>query len=299
MKRQLHRAISYATLVFTYMTATAKNTSSKSTVESMFDVGAHYGFIKSRRHPTIKPFIFGTKNKVEIFDLEKTEVQLEKAIEFVKSIAASGKQVLFASGKSEAKGAVKKAAERVDQPFVSGRWVGGTFTNFGVIRKRVEKLLDLMSQREKGELTKYTKKERLLIDREIDRLNMLFSGITGMNGLPGALFVIDSKKEAIAVAEAKERKIPVIALLGSDCDIKAVNYPIVANDSSVDSVTFFADKIAAAYEEGKKLMPTPSAAPMSAASAASTAFAAGTSRPSYSGNRGPRTSSSRTTHPTR
>lgn len=229
-------------------------TTKKPMIEAMFEAGAHYGFLKSRRHPTVKPYIFGTKNKIEIFDLEKTEAQLDTALEFVKKVAGAGKQILFIASKSEAREAVKKAAESVGQPFVAGRWVGGTFTNFEVIRKRVEKLLDLISQKEKGELNKYTKKERLLIDREIERLNGLFSGITSMSTLPGAIFVVDSKKEHIAVEEAREKNIPVIALLGSDCDVTKTNYPIVANDSAISSVEFFADKIAAAYAEGKKLV---------------------------------------------
>ena len=204
------RLIQCARLSFTYMsTHPNPGKSTDASIEAMFNVGAHYGFIKSRRHPTVKPFIFGTKNKVEIFDLEKTDEQLQAAVEFVKKVAATGKQIVFAGSKSEAKEAVKKAAESVAQPFVAGRWVGGTFTNFGNIRKRVEKLLDLTSQREKGELTKYTKKERLMIDREIDRLNNLFNGITTMATLPGALFVVDSKKEYIAVQEARDMKIQV------------------------------------------------------------------------------------------
>lgn len=230
----------------------ATNTKSTPAVDGMFKAGAHYGFIKSRRHPTVKPFIFGTKNKIEIFDLEKTEAQLAAAVEFVKKVAASGKQIVFAASKSEAKESLKNAAESIAQPYVSGRWVGGSFTNFGNIRKRVEKLLDLMSQREKGELSKYTKKERLMIDREIDRLNGLFSGITSMDKLPGALFVVDSKKEYIAVTEARDMGIPVIGLAGSDCDLKVLDYPIVANDSAMASVEYFTRAIAAAYGEGKK-----------------------------------------------
>lgn len=220
-------------------------------VEAMFNVGAHYGFIKSRRHPTIKPFIFGTKNKVEIFDLEKTDVQLEAALAFVAKIATSGRQLLFLGGKSEAREIVKKAAESIDQPYVASRWIGGTFTNFEIIRKRVEKFLDLTSQKEKGELNKYTKRERLLIDKDIARLDYLFGGITGMNHLPGAIFIVDSKKEYIAVAEAQDKNIPVIALCGSDCDINQVNYPVVANDTAIDSIQYFTAKIAEAYSEAK------------------------------------------------
>ncbi len=225
----------------------------------MYKIGAHYGFIKSRRHPTVKPFIFGVKNKIEIFDLEKTEGQLESALDFVQKVASTGKQVLFIGSKSEARQAIKEAADRIAQPYVASRWIGGTFTNFDVIRKRVEKLLDLTSQKEKGELTKYTKKERVMIDREIERLNDLFGGISGMPHLPGAIFVVDSKKEHIAVAEAIEKKIPVIALAGSDCDVSVVNYPVVANDSSIDSVKYFTDKVSEAYAEGKKLAVKPEA----------------------------------------
>ena len=229
----------------------------KPLVEAMFNVGAHYGFVKSRRHPTVKPFIFGVKNKIEIFDLEQTEVQLQNAVEFVKKIASQGKQIVFVGSKSEARQAVKEAAERIAQPFVAGRWIGGTFTNFDVIRKRVEKLLDLTAKKEKGELTKYTKKERVMIDREIESLNDMFGGISGMNHLPGAIFVVDSKKEHIVVAEAKDKNIPVIALSGSDCDVTGIAYPIVANDSAIASVAFFSNKISEAYVEGKKLVVKP------------------------------------------
>ena len=235
----------------------AKTDTKNPVLDAMYNVGAHYGFVKSRRHPTVKPFVFGTKNKVEIFDLEKTEAQLEKAVEFVKKVASTGKQVVFVGSKSEARQAVKEAAERMGQPNVPGRWIGGTLTNFDNIRKRVEKLLDLSSKREKGELNMYTKKERLMIDREIERLNGLFGGITGMSTLPGAIFVVDPKKEHIVVAEAHERKVPVIALAGSDCDVSVLTYPIIANDSAMASVSYFTDKIADAYAEGKKLVGEP------------------------------------------
>ncbi len=231
---------------------TETKTTTNPAVEAMFKVGAHYGFIKSRRHPTIKPFIFGTKNKVEIFDLEKTDVQLEAALAFIAKVASTGRQVLFLGGKSEARAIVKKAAESIDQPYVASRWIGGTFTNFEIIRKRVEKLLDLRSQKEKGELNKYTKRERLLIDKDIERLEYLFDGITSMNHLPGAIFIVDSKKEYIAVNEARDKNIPVIALCGSDCDINQVQYPIVANDTAIDSIHYFTTKIAESYAEGKK-----------------------------------------------
>lgn len=231
----------------------ANTETKKPVIDAMFNVGAHYGFVKSRRHPTIKSFIFGVKNKVEIFDLEKTEKQLSEAMDFARSVGASGKQIIFVGSKSEARNSIKEAADRIAQPYVASRWIGGTLTNFDNIKKRIEKLLDLTSQKEKGELAKYTKKERVMIDRDITKLNNLFGGMTSVTSLPGAIFVADSKKEHIAVAEANDCGIPVISLSGADCDISILKYPIVANDSSIDSVKFFTDKIASAYEEGKKL----------------------------------------------
>ena len=234
-------------------TQTATNTVNKTeTINSLFKAGAHFGLGRSRRHPSMLPFIFGEKNKVEIFDLEITEPFLAKAKEYVASLAKTGRPILFVGGKSEARKAIKDGAESIAMPYVNGRWIGGSLTNFPEIRKRIEKFERLNSEKEKGELTKYTKKERLLIDKDIERLNGLFGGIVSMAGLPGALFIIDSKKEAIAVAEARDKNIPVIALCGSDCDISKVNYPVVANDTAIASVKFFADKIAEAYSSGKK-----------------------------------------------
>ncbi len=220
-------------------------------IDLMFKAGAHFAFSRSRRHPTLAPYIFGVKNRVEIFDLEKTKALLEKAKDFVRSLAREGKQMLFVGGKSEARDSLKAAALSLDMPYVADRWIGGTLSNFKEIRSRVEKLLDLTAKREKGELAKYTKKERLLIDRDIDKLNRFFSGLIPMKELPKALFVIDSKHEKIAVTEAKKTGIPVVALLGSDCDLKQVDYAIPGNDSAIGSIAFFVGQIVWAYKEGK------------------------------------------------
>lgn len=220
-------------------------------IEEMFKAGAHFGYVRARRHPTVAPYIFGVKNRIEIFDLEKTEPLLGKAEEFIKKLGSEGKMILFVGGKSEAKEAIRRGALSLDMPFVAGRWIGGSLSNFDSIRKRVNKYLDLTDKREKGELSKYTKKERLLIDREIVRLETLFSGLIPLTKTPDAMFVVDAKKEHIAVAEAKKLKIPVIALCGSDCNLKDVNYPIVGNDASVSSVQFFVDQVVNAYKEGK------------------------------------------------
>ncbi len=223
----------------------------KNAIESLFKAGAHFAYTKSRRHPSAKPFIFGVKNKVEIFDLEKTQEQIEKAKVFVKSIGEKGGQILFVGGKSEAKEAIRNTANALGQPFVAGRWIGGTLTNFSEIRKRVIKLETLMSQKEKGELTKYTKKERLLIDRDITRLNESFAGIIPMKEMPKAMFVVDLKREYIAVEEAKKNNIPIVSLSGSDCDLSEVDHAIPANDVSMHSIAYVLSEMASAFKEGK------------------------------------------------
>ena len=222
-------------------------------IEEMFKAGAHFGYSKTRRHPSVAPYIFGVKNRVEIIDLEKTDELLEKALAFISSLAKEGKQILFVGGKNEARKALRAAAESVGMPFVDGRWIGGTLTTVPDIKKRLFKLEDLVKQKEKGELSKYTKKERLVIDREIANLDRFFSGILAMKDLPKALVVIDSKKEIIAVTEAQKMNIPVIALGNTDCPVTGINYPIVANDASISSVAFFLDEIAKAYQKAKTL----------------------------------------------
>jgi len=220
-------------------------------IAELFKAGAHFGFVKSRRHPSTKPFIFGVKNRVEIFDLEKTNQSLQVALEFVKTLGTAGSTVLFVGGKGEARVAVKAGAMSLDMPYVDGRWIGGTLTNFTQIKKRVQKFEDLTMQKEKGELAKYTKRERSLIDKQIEKLKRFFEGLIPMKELPKALFVIDSKKEMIAVKEAFERGIPVIALCGSDCDVTAVDYAIPANDASSASIKFFINEFIQAYKAGK------------------------------------------------
>lgn len=222
-------------------------------VESMFKAGAHFGFGKSRRHPSTKPYIFGIKNNVEIFDLEKTKPMLEKAKDFVKGMASRGEVLLFVGGKFESLDTVKNAAMTINMPYVSGRWVGGTITNWSEIKKRIDLLATMTKNREIGEYEKYTKKERLMLDRDMKNLAELFSGISSMTNLPKALFVVDPKREITAVNEAKQKNIPVIALAGSDCDISDIDYPIPGNDSSIMSIKFFVSEIAKAYEEGKKI----------------------------------------------
>lgn len=218
-------------------------------IETMFKAGAHIGYSKSRRHPSTKPFIFGAKNRMEIIDLEKTTDLLSAAKDFVKSIKSSGKQILFVGTKPEARHAIEGAGKSIDMPHVFERWIGGTFTNFPEIKKRVAKLEDMISKKEKGEFSVYTKKERLLLDKEMNNLLKNFSGIVSMKNIPAALFVVDPKKESIAVEEAIEVGVPIVALANSDCDISKIDYPIVANDSSSESVKLFVKEIVEAWKE--------------------------------------------------
>ena len=219
-------------------------------IEALFEAGAHFGFVKSRRHPSAKPFILGAKNKTEIFDLEKTVVELEKALNFVEEQGKAGALGLFVGGKSEAREATQKVAQSLGMPFVSGRWIGGTLTNFVEIKKRIAKLEELTAARERGELAKYTKKERLLIDREIENLREYFSGLSTLKALPKFIVIVDPKKESIAVAEAKRMRIPVIALTGSDNDLHSVDFAIPANDSSRQTIHLILSEVAKAYQEG-------------------------------------------------
>ena len=218
--------------------------------EEMFKAGVHYGYTKSRRHPSTTPYIFTTKNGVDIINIEKTAELLEKVLEKVGEYGATGKTILFVGTKAEAKQQIIETALALNMPYVGERWVGGSLTNYGEIKKRIFKLLDLREQKEKGGFEKYTKKERLLIDREMDDMTKNFQGFTSMTRIPDAMFVVDPKKEHIAVTEAKQMNIPIIALLNSDCDLKKVDFPIVGNDSSISSISFFLSEIKNAYSKG-------------------------------------------------
>jgi small subunit ribosomal protein S2 len=230
----------------------SKNKTGNDQVAAMFEAGAHFGYDRSRRHPSVLKYIFGRKDNVEIFDLEKTAQKLEEAKDFVKKLGSENKQILFVGGKRESQSIIENAALKIDQPYVAGRWIGGTLTNFEVIRKRVQHYLDLVSQREKGELAKYKKNERRMIEKEIQKLEDRFSGISNMDRKPGAVFIVDADREAIARDEALQNNIPVVSLSSTDCNFGKIDYVIPANDSSVNSIKYFAGAIVEAYEEGKK-----------------------------------------------
>ncbi len=230
-------------------------------IDAMFKAGAHFGYQKSRRHPSVKQFIFGAKNRTEIIDLEQVQTLLGKAEEFVSSLGSAGKQIVFVGNKPEARLIVERAAAEAGVPFARERWIGGTITNWPEIKKRIARMEDLAGRKERGELSIYTKKEQLLLAREVEKLRRFFGGLSTLKNLPAALFVIDPKKESTAVSEARKLRIPVVALAGSDCDISLVDYPIVANDTSVSSIAFFVERMRDAYLEGKKNPTAPEVKP--------------------------------------
>jgi len=212
-------------------------------VDRLFSTGAHFAQVKSRRHPSMKKFIVGVKSKVEIFDLSQTDEQLAKAKAAIAAMSRDGKVVMFVGGKREITDAVRKVGERLSVPYVAGRWLGGTITNFVEIKKRIDRLADLEGKKESGELAKlHTKLERVFIDREIARLAKR----------PDAMVVVDTRQEAHAVKEARAAGIPIIGIMSSDCDLADAAFPIVTNDASRATVALVLEELAAAYEEGKK-----------------------------------------------
>lgn len=236
-----------------------------SDIQTLFEAGTHFGYARARRHPTATPYLFGTKDRTDIFDLEETTKRLDTAVAFAAALAANGKQLLFVGGKHEALSIVRSSAEQIGMPFVAGRWIGGTLTNFKNIRKRIDRLEKLISERESGELEKYTKKERLLIDREIEELTGRFGGLVKMTDLPAALFVVDTRHEDTAVREAAQLKIPIIGLASSDCDFSLIQYPIPGNDTSIRSVRHVVEAVAEGYAEGKRAPVAAKAAPKATA----------------------------------
>jgi small subunit ribosomal protein S2 len=231
------------------------------TTQILENAGTHFGYSRTRRHPTALPFLGTVKERIDMFNIDHTNDRLSAAITFVSNLAQSGKTVLFVGGKNEVQAIVRAAAERAGQPYVAGRWIGGTLTNYKNIRTRLDLLERLSGERDRGELGKYTKKERLMIDRRIDKLISRFGGIAHMAALPAALFVVDTRHEHIAVREANQLNIPVVGLASSDCDFSVIQYPIPGNDTSVRSVRTVSDAISESYQDGKRVAPAAQPAP--------------------------------------
>jgi len=226
-----------------------------SLVEELYSAGAHFGYSRTKRHSSTKSFVYGSKNRMDILDLEKMAVSLKMALDFIAKMGAEGKQILFVGNKKEARGIVEDSAKSIGMPYVTLRWIGGTLTNSTEIKKRIARMEDLMTKKATGGLDVYTKKEKLLLDREITKLQKFFGGIVNMRRAPSAVVVIDSDFEKIAVTEAIMSKIPVVSLSSTDCNISRIALPVVANDSSSSSISYFISKIVDAYKSGIKMAP--------------------------------------------
>ncbi len=228
-------------------------------IEKMFRVGAHYGYSKTRRHPSLSKYIFATKNKGDIIDLEKTSAMLDTASEFIKNLGAQGKVVLFVGTKPEAKEVVRNTAESLGMPYVTERWIGGTLSNFVEIKKRITELENYQRDSKEGGLDKYTKKERVVMAKKMEKLARYYTGLLSLKKSPDALFIVDARAEHIAATEAKKRDVPIVSLVNSDSNIKDITYPIVGNDSSIPSIKFFTVAIANAYMSGQSSVPAKAA----------------------------------------
>ncbi|MEK7209242.1 MAG: 30S ribosomal protein S2 [Patescibacteria group bacterium] len=231
-----------------------------SMLDELFACGAHYGYSRRRRHPSVNPYLYGFKNRTAIIELEATLAALARAQEFLKTIGQARQSVVLVGTKPEARQAVTAAGQRLGLPYVALRWIGGTLTNFSEIKKRLTRLAQLKEQFASGELEVHTKQERALFSKELARLEHIFSTITGLTALPAALVVIDSAEEKIAVSEARLLNLPVVALAGTDCDIRLVDYPIVANDASRHTIEWILNKLVEAYENGRTSAPLPTVA---------------------------------------
>lgn len=207
-------------------------------LEAMLRAGVHFGHVKSRRHPRMADYIYTTRNGINIFDLERTDEGLRSALEFLASLRRNGKQILFVATKKQARDLTRSLAERLGMPYMVERWLGGTFTNFPVIRGRAKYLKETQEKLDRGEFQMYTKFERQKISEELGRLERTVGGIKEMNELPGAVFVVDVKDSGIVIREAKKAGVPIVGIVDTNADPSSVDYVIPANDDAVSSLRY-------------------------------------------------------------
>ena len=229
----------------------ATDTDNQNLIERLFSAGSHFGFSKSRRHPTMKPFLFGNKQGTDIFDLEKSAGTIEAAKEALQTAGSEGKKVLYVGTKEEVAEIVKRFALEAETPYVTNRWIGGVLTNFSEIKKRIARLITLTEEGESGELErKYTKKERVVIGRELEKLTFNFGGIKVLEKTPDLMLVVDPRHDHIAVREARDLGLPIVAIMSSDNDASLVTHPVVVNDTLQASVTLALEELTGAYKAG-------------------------------------------------
>lgn len=223
------------------------------TIKEMLSCGVHFGHQTHRWNPKMKNYVFGTRSGIHIIDLQKSVTMAQKAADFVKQVSANGGKMVFVGTKKQASTVVKEAAEKCGQFYITKRWLGGTLTNFVTIKASIDRLKKLESMKEKGEFQYFSKKEQSKMDKEQTRLTEYLEGIKDMKDLPKAIFIVDLKKEHIAVHEAKVLGIPVVGISDTNADPDVIQYPIPGNDDAIRSIQLFANLIADSYLEGAKL----------------------------------------------
>lgn len=221
-------------------------------IEELIEAGVHFGHQIRRWHPKMETYIYTVSKNIHIIDLEDTERLLKEACEFLFKQASEGKKIVFVGTKKQSKEIIQSEATRSGAMFVNERWIGGTITNFPTIKKNLDKLIKYMRGKETGEFDKYTKKERLLIDRETEKMNLVYGGILNLTETPDVLFVIDPKRERTAVKEAQNAGIPVVAIVDTNADPTGIDYIVPGNDDAIKSVAILVRAIADAVEEGYK-----------------------------------------------
>ena len=224
------------------------------TLRQLLEAGVHFGHQTSRWNPQMRPYIFTARNGIHIIDLQQTQKQLDEACEFLRQLVSDGEKVLFVGTKKQAQDAIRDACERSGQHYVTHRWMGGMLTNFPVIQRRLRRLLELRTMQEKGDFERMSTKEANVHRDDLDRLEANFSGMVTMKRVPGALFVIDCKKERLAVSEANKLGIPIVAIVDTNCDPNEIQHVIPGNDDAIRSCKLIVNTITDAILEGQRLL---------------------------------------------
>jgi len=241
----------FVILLTIYKRERGSNLPDTATVKQLLEAGAHFGHQTSRWDPRMKKYIFTKRNGIHIIDLQQTASMLDKACDFIRQVAAEDGRILFVGTKKQAQEGIEEEATRCGMYYVNQRWIGGVLTNFATIQARIDYLVRLEDQQARGEFSRLPKKEALKLEEKISRLNRQMGGVKEMVNLPNTLFIIDPTKEKIAVTEAKRVKIPVVAVVDTNCNPDEIDYPIPANDDAIRAIRLVSSKIADAVIEGK------------------------------------------------
>lgn len=250
--------VNFSANIMSDITETSEKEAKTETVEEgvismkqLLEAGVHFGHQSSQWNPAMKEYIYGSRNGIHIIDLQKTLKSFLVAYDFIKNLVSNGGEVLFVGTKKQAQEIIGEEALKCDMPFVNSRWLGGTLTNFNTIRSRVDYLIQLKKLKEDGEMDNLPKKEQITLNREMDKLEYLLNGILNMKKMPSALFVVDTRKEEIAIKEAKKIGIPVVGIVDTNSNPADADYIIPSNDDAIRAVKLCVEKIANACDEGK------------------------------------------------